>query len=63
MTYIYRFGGGCKQLREHIEYEWRVRRNELIINGILTIQEYGLDVVKMLLIKLMKYSMVLKNEI
>ena len=32
MTYIFGFGGGCKKLREHIEYEWKVRKNESIIN-------------------------------
>ena len=63
MAYICGFGGGCKQLREHIEYERKVRQNRLITNGILMIQEYWLDAVKILLLKLTRYSIVLKNQI
>ena len=34
MAYICGFSGYHKKLREHIEYEQKVRRNELIINRI-----------------------------
>ena len=47
MAYICGFDGGCKQLLEHIEYEWKVRQNELITNGINDPRKwarYGQDV-------------------
>ena len=48
IAYVCGVIGGRKQLREHIEYEWKVRRNKLITNGINNPRRwarYGQDVI------------------
>ena len=48
MVYICEFGGGCKQLREHFDHQWKIRRNRLIPNRINDPRRwarYGQDVI------------------
>ena len=48
IAYICGFGGGRKQLRKHIEYKWKVRQNQLIINLINDLRRwsrYGQDII------------------